>query len=132
MGFNKRYLDRNMILKNLSKMDSLLNSDALILDSWSSNFIGDLNPNHRKHRVIIMDETKFSSNPHDWINHRFFPNMFSLSELLISLSTEPTWVDIQATLDILKPNIPEESMGKFEEIKKLCIESIINHYDSLV
>jgi hypothetical protein len=132
MGFNKRYLDRGIILKNLSKIDSLLNTDALILDSWSSNFINDLNPKQKNHRIVIIEETKISSNPNDWISNRFFSEMTSLSELLILLSTEASWVDISATIEILKLDIPEDIRGKFEEQKKLCIESIINYYDSLI
>jgi hypothetical protein len=43
MGFNKRYINKEIILSNLSTIDILLKSDGLTMDVWSSNFIKDLN-----------------------------------------------------------------------------------------
>lgn len=39
MGFNKRYITREMILeRDESELDKLFNADAFIFDSWSSRF----------------------------------------------------------------------------------------------
>lgn len=43
MGFNKRFITKEKILNNLSDLNMLFKSDALILDSWSSNFHREIN-----------------------------------------------------------------------------------------
>lgn len=43
MGFNKRYITKEKILNNLSSLNMLFKSDALILDTWSSNFHKEIN-----------------------------------------------------------------------------------------
>ena len=43
MGFHKRFITKYHILENIDRIEEFLDADALILDSWSSNFVNDLN-----------------------------------------------------------------------------------------
>ena len=132
MGFNKRYLDKSLILSNLSKIDKLLNADALITDMWSSNFIKDLSEKQRKLREELVTDTMFSFNPNDVLNHKNFYLLNSLSEALINLSTNPSWVDIHIIYIKTGFKIEESEAGSFDKISKKAIDAAISHYDSLI
>jgi hypothetical protein len=132
MGFNKRYLNKSLILSNLSKIDKLLNADALITDMWSSNFIKDLSEKQRKLREELVIDTMFSSNPNAVLNHKNFYLLNSLSEALINLSTNPSWVDIHIIYIKTGFKIEESEAGSFDKISKKAIDAAISHYDSLI
>jgi hypothetical protein len=132
MGFNKRYLDKEIILSNLSKIDRLLKADALIMDMWSSNFINDLSENQRKLREELITDTMFSSNQQDMMNHKNFYLLNSLSEALINLSTNPNWVDIHIIYIRTGFEIEESEAGLFDKISKKATDAVISHYDSLI
>ena len=132
MGFNKRYLDKSLILSNLSKIDKLLNADALITDIWSSNFIKDLSEKQRKLREELVIDTMFSSDPNAVLNHKNFYLLNSLSEALINLSTNPSWVDIHIIYIKTGFKIEESEAGSFDKISKKAIDAAISHYDSLI
>jgi hypothetical protein len=132
VGFNKRYLNKSLILSNLSKIDKLLNADALITDMWSSNFIKDLSEKQRKLREELVIDTMFSSNPNDVLNHKNFYLLNSLSEALINLSTNPRWIDIHVIYIKTGFKIEESEAGSFDKISKKAIDAAISHYDSLI
>jgi hypothetical protein len=132
MGFNKRYLNKSLILSNLSKIDKLLNADALITDMWSSNFIKDLSEKQRKLREELVIDTMFSSDPNAVLNHKNFYLLNSLSEALINLSTNPSWVDIHIIYIKTGFKIEESEAGSFDKISKKAIDAAISHYDSLI
>jgi hypothetical protein len=132
MGFNKRYINKEIILSNLSTIDILLKSDGLTMDVWSSNFIKDLNKNQRKLRDELISDTIFSSNPNDVLNHKNFYLLNSLSETLINLSTNPSWVDIHIIYIKTGFKIEESEAGFFDKISKKAIDAAISHYDSLI
>ena len=132
MGFNKRYLDKDLILSNLSKIDKLLNADALIMDMWSSNFIKDLSQKQRMLREELIIDTMFSSNNNDILNHKNFYLLNSLSEALINLSTNPSWVDIHIIYIKTGFKIDESEAGFFDKISKKATDAVISYYDSLI
>jgi hypothetical protein len=132
VGFNKRYLNKSLILSNLSKIDKLLNADALITDMWSSNFIKDLSEKQRKLREELVIDTMFSSDPNAVLNHKNFYLLNSLSEALINLSTNPSWVDIHIIYIKTGFKIEESEAGSFDKISKKAIDAAISHYDSLI
>jgi hypothetical protein len=132
MGFNKRYLDKEIILSNLSKIDKLLKADALIMDMWSSNFIKDLSEKQRKLREELITDTMFSSNNNDILNHKNFYLLNSLSESLINLSTNPSWVDIHIIYIKTGFKIEESEAGFFDKISKKATDAVISYYDSLI
>lgn len=126
MGFHKRYIKKQNILDNISKLDILLNSDILIMDDWSNRFTKDINLSERKIREKIKEEQKYLSGCPD--KHPDYTQLNSLSEALIGLMTNPTWLDIHFTKTKLGLQFSFEDLGLFETQKNKCIESIIEYY----
>lgn len=131
MGFNKRYLNKEIILSNLSNIDKLLKADSLIMDMWSSYFIEDLNSKQRELREVLLEDTKFDSSG-NYQNHKYFYLLNSISEAIINLSTDPSWLDIQIVCIKTGFKIEESEKGKFDLLRKKAIDSAINYYDNLV
>jgi hypothetical protein len=129
MGFHKRNITKEIILSNINNIDSLLSADAFVLDDWSSKFIHDLDIKERELRKKIKEENKLSSvscpdkNPN-------YKDLKSLSETLIGLMTDPDWLDIHFTQDkIGRFDVPFESLGVLEDLKKIATDRIIKYYD---
>ena len=130
MGFHKRYVKKENILDSISDLDTLLSSEILIMDSWSNQFTNDLDPSERKLREKIKEDQKYSSSGCT-DKHPDYPKLKSLSETLIGLMTNPTWLDIHFTKTKLNLQFPLEDSGQFEIQKNKCIASIIEYYDNL-
>jgi hypothetical protein len=130
MGFHKRYVKKENILNSISDLDTLLSSEILIMDSWSNQFTNDLDPSERKLREKIKEDQKYSSSGCT-DKHPDYPKLKSLSETLIGLMTNPTWLDIHFTKTKLNLQFPLEDSGQFEIQKNKCIASIIDYYDNL-
>jgi hypothetical protein len=128
MGFHKRYLNKEIILSNLDNIDRLLKADALIMDMWSNKFVNDLNQEERLLREKIKEDQKFLSGCPD--KHEDYSKLNSLSEALIGLMTNPTWLDIHFTKTRLCLEFPFNFGGNFEIQKEKCIQEIIKYYDS--
>ena len=55
MGFNKRYITREMILEREdSELDKLFNADAFIFDSWSSRFFNLYQSGMKKDEILLV------------------------------------------------------------------------------
>jgi hypothetical protein len=55
MGFNKRYITREMILEREdSELDKLFNADAFIFDSWSSRFFNLYQSGMKKDEILSV------------------------------------------------------------------------------
>lgn len=140
MGFNKRNVDKENVLfyiKNTNidsliremKIDMLFKSDTLLLDSWTSKFYNDLRPKERDIRKKLLDKYKFDS-AHSFINDIDYKDLSSLSEALISLSSNnPQWVDIYVVIDKLNIKVHETESGVAEVLRQKCIDAIIKHFD---
>ncbi len=126
----KKYIRKEYLLINIVNIDSLLKSDLLVMDRWSTNFIKDMNYNERIIRKKIKEEESYKSGcPNNNINYF---KLKSLSETLISLKTNPSWLDIHFTQDKLgRFNLSIDEFGKFDILVQKSINSIINYYDSL-
>ena len=131
MGFNKRYLNKERVLSNLSNIDKLLKADSLIMDMWSSYFIEDLNLKQRELREVLLEDTKFDSSI-NYQNHKNFYLLSSISEAIINLSTNPSWVDIHIVWVKTGFKIEESEKGKFDLLTQKAIESAVTYYDNLV
>jgi hypothetical protein len=127
MGFHKRFITKYSILEHISVLDALFDADALIMDDWSRKFSDDLNREERKLREKIKEDQKYSSGCPD--KHPNYPQLNSLSEALIGLMTNPTWLDIHFTKTKLGLQFPFEDGGLLESQKNKCIESIIEYYN---
>ena len=128
MGFNKRYITKETILLNISDLDSLFKADALIMDNWSRKFSDDLNREERQLREKIKEDQKYSSGCPD--KHPDYPQLNSLSEALIGLMTNPTWLDIHFVQDKLgRFQLEIDEFGDFEKLKTKSIEAIVNHFN---
>lgn len=127
MGFHKRYITKDTILTHINDLDTLFKADALIMDNWSKKFSDDLNKEERLLREKIKEDQKFLSGCPD--KHPDYPKLNSLSEALIGLMTNPTWLDIHFTKTKLGLQFPFEDGGLFEVQKNKCIKSIITYYD---
>jgi hypothetical protein len=129
MSFHKRYLTKEVILSNLQNIDNLLKSDSLIMDDWSSKFISDLDKEERELRNKIKEDQKLLSGCPD--KHKDYSKLKSLSETLIGLNINPTWMDIHFTQDKLgRLQLDFEEMGVLEKVKEKAIKLIIEYYES--
>ena len=55
MGFNKRYITREMIInKSDSDLKKLFNADAFIFDTWSSKFFQLYKDGMTKDEILLM------------------------------------------------------------------------------
>lgn len=127
MGFNKRFITQYSILENISNLDRLFKADALIMDMWSTRFTNDLNQEEREIREKIKEDQRILSGCPD--KHPDYNKLKSLSETLISLKTDPTWLDIHFTKTKLGLQFPFEDGGLFEVQKNKCIKAIIDYYN---
>lgn len=127
MGFNKRFITQYSILENISNLDRLFKADALIMDMWSTRFTNDLNQEEREIREKIKEDQRILSGCPD--KHPDYDKLKSLSETLISLKTDPTWLDIHFTKTKLGLQFPFEDGGLFEVQKNKCIKAIIDYYN---
>lgn len=126
MGFHKRFITKYSVLENISDLDNLFDADALIMDDWSGKFFNDLNPEERKLREKIKEDQKYSSGCPD--KHPDYTQLNSLSEALIGLMINPTWLDIHFTKTKLELEFTFEDSGLLESQKNKCIEAIIEYY----
>lgn len=127
MGFHKRFITKYHILENITRIDEFLDADALIMDSWSSNFVNDLNIEERTLREKMKSELNFLSGCPS--SHVKYNELESLSETLISLISDPSWLDIHFTKSKLNIQTELELSGKFEEQVELCKSEIIKYYE---
>lgn len=128
MGFHKRNITKDIILSNINDIDSLMSADAFIFDDWGYKFIKDLNIEERKLRKQIKEEQKLLTGCPD--KHPKYKELKSLSETLVSLFNNPTWLDIHFTQDKLgRFDLKLEEMCVFEILKQKSIDRIIEHYN---
>jgi hypothetical protein len=127
MGFHKRFITKDLILSDIKNLDILLSADALFFDSWSERFCSDLDTEERKLREKIKEDQRILSGCHD--KHEDYNKLNSLSETLIGLITNPTWLDIHFTKTKLHLEFPFDWGGNFEIQKEKCIQEIIKYYD---
>lgn len=131
MGFNKRYLTKENILSNLnySYIFNIYKTDTLITDEWSDNFLCSFNKDkeYENIRLDILEKYKFDSNLLNIENDSNINKLENLSNILINLETNPTWLDILLTRNILKIEI--NSNGYFNEAVNICKESIKNSFE---
>ena len=128
MGFHKRYISKETIISHITDLDTLFKADALIMDMWATKFTNDLNREERQLREKIKEDQKFLSGCPD--KHPDYDKLDSLSEALVGLMTNPTWLDIHFTKTKLGLQFPFEDGGLFEVQKNKCIKAIIEHYES--
>lgn len=141
MGLNKKYISKDKILKILneegsislireSKINSILNAEILLMDNWCSNFFDNLKPEERKIREKLVEKYRFDSS-NSFINDDDFKKLTSISEAFISIcSNNPLWIDIIVIGEGLNIKFDKESSGRFKELKKVCIEAVIKHFDA--
>jgi len=127
MGFYKRWVTKEGILKNVDDIYSYLDSDALIFDDWSYRFVEDLNPEERKLRNKIKSELSLLSGCPD--KHPDYNLIQSLSESLLSLMTNPDWLDIHFVKTKLGLKTSFDEGGDIEKQKNKCISAIIEYYE---
>lgn len=133
MGFNKRYATKEAILKGLNYdyIISYRKADFIITDNWSDNFFKNINWNYKDYentRDSFIKKYQFSSNMVDIDNIEGLDNLKYLSNILINLEQNPTWIDIILTSKILDIEIEQSDRGKFDKIVEICKESIKNKF----
>lgn len=57
MGFNKRYITKEQIIKS-DNLERLFNADALIMDNWSGKFIDYYKKGFDKETILKLLEYK--------------------------------------------------------------------------
>lgn len=132
MSFNKRFITKDLILsrKSFSEVLRLFEADALIFDTWSSNFFANLNEKYHDYQLVresIIRDNKFSSAIPDVSEIIDMP----LSVTYFNLVNNPNWVDIELSLSNFRPiDIPNVIQGRFDEMCKFCISLIENKYNN--
>lgn len=128
MGFFKRFVTKDLILSQKSNEDilHLLDADAIIFDTWSSNFFKRFDNNHQEYqdkRLKKIEENKFSSSYSDIQDF----NTYYISNILVNLKNDPCWIDIHVCIESFKPiEIPIGISGQFDLLCKFCINLIEN------
>jgi hypothetical protein len=135
MGFNKRYVKKDNILNSLNNeyISSFQKADALIMDNWCSNFFDNYNWNYKDYEYIrkeIIDKYKLSSNLSDIENDINLYKLENISNILINLETNSTWVDVILSIRILDIKLEEEDKGQFERLVQICKKSIKNKFEN--
>ena len=131
MSFNKRYISKELILSKSNIKDVyklFLNSDSLILDKWSSNFLKHFDKKHEirdLNREIEIEDKKFGSS---FILPKNIDS-FHLSNILFNLRTEPNWIDIIMTRHQLDFKIEPVISGDFLKLVDECIKQINQYYE---
>jgi len=127
MGFHQRFITKESIIDNISEIDEYLEPSSMIFDNWSSNFQSEINPDERPLRESIKRKMEFSGGKA--YQHYGYEKLTSLSECLISLMTEPSWLDVQFVKDKLGFELTLEEQGRFDILVKKSIDAIINYFD---
>ena len=128
MGFNKKYISKNILLENTSNIDKLLKADALVMDMWTTKFVQDLDPKERQLRNKIKEEQKYSSGCPD--KHSDYSKLKSLSETFLSLKNDPSWLDIHFTQEKLgRFDLEIDEFGVLDKVKEKAIKEIIKYYE---
>ena len=126
MGFHKRYITKDLILSNINDLDRLFNADALITDMWSSRFIDDLNESELVIRESINNRWRIKSSLDYKIDPQF-KELNSMSECLVSLMKNPTWLDVMLVHERL--GLTNCGSGNFTDSVSNSIQRIIDYYD---
>jgi hypothetical protein len=135
MGFNKRYVSKDNILNSLNNeyINSFQKADALIMDNWCSNFFKHYKWNYNKYESIrkeIIDKYKLSSNLSDIQNDINLSKLESLSNILINLENDSSWIDVILTIRLLDIKLEEGDKGQFDKLVQICKESIKNKFEN--
>jgi hypothetical protein len=135
MGFNKRYIKKELILNNLNNLDyisNLVNADALMIDDWSDKFYKNFNFNFKEYNKIrnkIINDNIISSNHREMLSTDGFSKLKSLSNIYVNLKTNPNWLDIHLANSILEESIPDDISGKFDLLVDYFINKINLRYE---
>jgi hypothetical protein len=136
MGFNKRYIKKELILNNLDNLDyisNLVNADSLIIDNWSDKFYKNFNFNFKDYNKIrekIIKENIFNLNHREMLSTDNFNKLKSLSNIYINLKKNPDWLDIHLVNTLLEQSIPDDISGKFDLLVYYFINQINSIYES--
>jgi hypothetical protein len=135
MGFNKRYIKKELILNNLNNLDyisNLVNADALMIDDWSDKFYKNFNFNFKEYNKIrnkIINDNIISSNHREMLSTDGFSKLKSLSNIYVNLKTNPNWLDIHLANSILEESIPDDISGRFDLLVDYFINKINLRYE---
>jgi len=136
MGFNKRYITKEMIMSNIddeSYIVNLTNADALITDYWSSKFLENFNYKYSEYQSIresLNTQYSLSSNLSDIQNSIDFGRLKKLSNVFINLKRNPTWLDIILASEILNFKFESNVSGKFNEMLNFTLQKIEEYYNN--
>jgi hypothetical protein len=128
MGFHKRFITKDLVIsqKSFEDIEKLLSADALIFDTWSSNFYKRLDENFEEYqnkRLQYIEDNKFSSS---FSSTESF-DKYHISNILVNLINNPHWLDIHICIESFNPiEIPLSVSGKFDLLCKFCIQLIEN------
>ncbi len=127
MGSHKRFITKENILENISDVDSYLKNDTLLFDSWSEKFQSEVDPEEREIRNGINENMRMSSGTSH--QHTGFEDLKSHSECLISLLTDPKWLDVDFVKDKVGFDLTLDEMGRFDILVEKSIEALIKYFD---
>ena len=136
MGFNKKYITKDLIISTIKSNGSLnelfnKNVDALIMDSWSSKFRDNYNFNDQYNidRKKLDDDTGFSSFHKARVEHENFAKLKNISNIYEHLITDVNWIDILLVGDIFNPlDHPSNIAGKFIGLRDFCVKRLDEYF----
>jgi hypothetical protein len=133
MGFNKKYINKKNILLDNEYISIFKKADVIIMDNWCSNFFDNYNWNYKDYECIrkeIIDKYKLSSNLSDIENDGNLYKLENLSNILINLENNSTWIDVILAIRLLNFKLEEEYKGRFDRLVQICKESIKNKFEN--
>jgi len=123
MGFTKRYINKDMILRNVDNLryvSRLVRADGLIMDIWSKNFFDNFDFKYESYNKNREEAIKTNSSDLEKLE-----KLKKLSNILMNLKTNPTWLDINLVSEMIGDK-PE--MTEIDELSKWYIETIEKQY----
>lgn len=133
---NKTYIDKSNVIRKdingyrLININYIFKYDALIMDNWVSKFYKDIKPEERIIRKDLDRRYAFHSNLNLILEDSEYKKLESLSEALVSLINEPSWIDIMFVTKKLNIRFERDELGVFDLQRNKCIEALVNYFDA--
>lgn len=132
----KAYIDKCNIIRRDNgeychiNIEYTFKYDALIMDKWVGRFYDNLKPEERLIRKDLDKRYAFHSNLNFVLKDNEYKKLESLSEALVSLINDPSWIDIMFVTKKLNIIYESDELGVFDLQRDKCIDALINYFEA--
>jgi hypothetical protein len=127
MGNHQRFITKDNIIENIFRIDDFLDGENLLYDEWSNRFKDQINIEERGLRNSIKEKMLLNGGCAD--QHYGYGELISYSECLISLLTDPCWLDVHFTKEKIGIELKLEEMGNFDIQVDKCIVALTKYFE---